>query len=142
MSQAIGPNISGAGGGLSGRGGWLPAPTFKVYIRESDLTDPGPANTWLFLDEHPDSINDGGFAVKMDSQEMIDWPAWYHNGAAGFHFTDGHSEIKKWVDPRTRARVRYASGNPAINRATHSGSKDLRWMRERTSARADGRPII
>ncbi len=135
MSQAIGPNLQGT---AAGRGGWLPAPTFRVFIQEGDLTDPGPSQTWLFIDEHPDSINDGGFAVKMDTQEMIDWPAWYHNGAGGLSFADGHSEIKRWVDPRTKARVTYASGNPAINRATHGNSKDLLWLRQRTSSRVNG----
>jgi prepilin-type N-terminal cleavage/methylation domain-containing protein/prepilin-type processing-associated H-X9-DG protein len=135
MSQAIGPNLQGT---AAGRGGWLPAPRFKVFIKESDMTAPGPSMTWLFIDEHPDSINDGGFAVKMDTEEMIDWPAWYHNGAAGLNFADGHSEIRKWVDPRTRAQVRYNTGNPAITRATHRGSRDLLWLRERTSAQADG----
>jgi len=138
MSQAIGSNLQGTS---AGRGGWLPAPRFRVYIKEADMTDPSPVNLWIFLDEHPDSINDGGFAVKMDAQEMIDWPAWYHNGAAGFAFADGHSEIHKWVDPRTRAVVRYMDGNPAINRATHAGSKDLRWFRERTSALSSGGPL-
>jgi prepilin-type N-terminal cleavage/methylation domain-containing protein/prepilin-type processing-associated H-X9-DG protein len=140
MSQAIGPNLQGT---AAGRGGWLPASQgWKVYIKESDITDPAPVNLWVFVDEHPDSINDGGFAVKMDTEEMIDWPAWYHNGAAGLAFADGHSEVKKWVDARTRAPVRYMDGNPAINRATHRGSRDLRWFRERTSAHIDGRPIL
>ncbi|MFM8360377.1 MAG: type II secretion system protein [Verrucomicrobiota bacterium] len=137
MSQAIGPNLQG---NRNGRGGWLPAPRFMVYIKESDLTVPGAAMTWVFIDEHPDSINDGGFAVKMDAEEMVDWPAWYHNGAGGIAFADGHSEIRKWVDSRTRARVRFNTGNPDITRATHRNSRDLLWFRERTSAFADGRP--
>jgi prepilin-type processing-associated H-X9-DG protein len=31
----------------------------------------------------------------------MDMPGSYHNRACGFSFVDGHSEIKKWVDPRT-----------------------------------------
>jgi prepilin-type processing-associated H-X9-DG protein len=48
-----------------------------------------------------DSINDGEFVVGMNGfpdkpqQWMIvDYPASYHNAAAGFSFVDGHSEIK------------------------------------------------
>ncbi len=137
MSQAIGPNLQGT---PANRGGWLPAPTFKVYIKESDLTVPGPSQTWVFIDEHPDSINDGGFAVKMDAEEMIDWPAWYHNGAGGLAFADGHSEIKRWADGRSKARVRFNTGNPDIVRKVMAGNPDLRWLRERTSAWADGTP--
>lgn len=136
MSQAIGPNLQGT---RAGRGGWLPYPQFQVFIRESDMNVPGPSMTWLFIDEHPDSINDGGFAIKMDAEEMIDWPAWYHNGAGGVSFADGHSEIQRWVDARTKVPVRYGA-NPGINRATHANSRDLFWFRERTSAFRDGRP--
>jgi len=141
MSQAIGPNLQGT---AAGRGGWLPAGTgprnFRVFIKETDMVVPGPSLTWVFLDEHPDSINDGGFAVKMDAEEMIDWPASYHNGAGGFAFADGHSEIRRWVDSRTKVPVRFNIGNPAITRATHRNSRDLLWLRERTSCFADGRP--
>ena len=40
---------------------------------------PGPSNLFVFLDEHPNSINDAAFAVRCDlrgaSATMIDWPA-------------------------------------------------------------------
>jgi len=35
--------------------------------------------------------------MKQHSWEHL--PASYHNGACGFTFADGHSEIKKWLDP-------------------------------------------
>jgi prepilin-type N-terminal cleavage/methylation domain-containing protein/prepilin-type processing-associated H-X9-DG protein len=137
MSQAIGPNLQGT---ATGRGGWLPSPQFRVFIKETDLTVPGPSLTWVFIDEHPDSINDGGFAVQMNSEDMIDWPAWYHNGAGGLAFADGHAEIRRWIDPRTKARGACRTGNAAMSRATHRNSVDLFWLRERTSCFADGRP--
>jgi len=34
-----------------------------------------------------------------------DMPASYHNGAAGFSFADGHSEIHKWVEPVTKQPI-------------------------------------
>ena len=76
----------------------------RDYVTEvekmSGLTDPGPSMTWVYCDEHPDSINDAGcFAPEMNrgGQPWIDIPATYHNGAAGFAFADGHSEIHKWT---------------------------------------------
>ena len=94
---------------------------------------PGPANLWVFLDEHPDTINDGGFAVQMNSQTWVDMPANYHNGACGFAFADGHSEIHKWVNRNKIPPVRYQAlsgfgGNTAPN-------SDVVWIQERTSAR-------
>jgi prepilin-type N-terminal cleavage/methylation domain-containing protein len=63
-----------------------------------------PANIYVFLDEHPDSINDGyfdkgtqGTAANPTSWTDSDTPASYHNGACGFSFSDAHSEIHKWL---------------------------------------------
>jgi prepilin-type processing-associated H-X9-DG protein len=58
---------------------------------------------------------------------MIDWPGYYHNGACGFAFADGHSEIKKWNDNRTKVGVN-------VNRQSQKGNRDIRWLSERTSA--------
>jgi prepilin-type processing-associated H-X9-DG protein len=55
-----------------------------------------PANTFVLMDEHPDSLNDGLFANGRDTDGWVDVPASYHNGAAGFSFADGHSEIHRW----------------------------------------------
>jgi len=63
-----------------------------------------PAMTWVFSDEHPDSINDGFQCPPDNDAETNAWgdmPASYHNGAAGYAFADGHSEIHKWVDAST-----------------------------------------
>ncbi|HYE30552.1 MAG TPA: type II secretion system protein [Methylomirabilota bacterium] len=145
MSQAIGPNLQGT---VAGRGGWLPAPQFKVFIKEADMVEPGPVNTWVFIDEHPDSINDGGFAVKMDAPEVVDFPAWYHNGSGGLSFADGHAEIKKWVTSGAKGArgvkvpITYAAGNPDLGRRNVGWDNvDLKWLRYRTSSRADGRPV-
>ena len=63
---------------------------FRVYKNMSDLIDPGPSRTWVFLDEREDSINDGELVVGMDGYpdrpqqwKIVDYPASYHGGAAG-----------------------------------------------------------
>src|SRR6266851_7483910 len=78
---------------------------FRVYKKMSDVTDPGPSLTWLFIDEREDSINDGEFVVGMfgypdqpNQWVIVDFPASYHNRAGGLSFVDGHSEIRKWRD--------------------------------------------
>jgi prepilin-type N-terminal cleavage/methylation domain-containing protein/prepilin-type processing-associated H-X9-DG protein len=66
------------------------------------LRNPGPANTWAILDEHPDSINDGDFKFNAgylpSSYQWRDMPASYHSGACGISFADGHSDIHKWLE--------------------------------------------
>jgi len=90
----------------------------------------------VLLDEDADSLNDGGFAVGVTTAEWIDFPGTYHNMACGFAFADGHSEIKKWNDSRTKV----VAGN--VGRRAVPGSVDYRWIAERTSARISGAPLF
>jgi prepilin-type N-terminal cleavage/methylation domain-containing protein/prepilin-type processing-associated H-X9-DG protein len=76
-------------------------PWNNIYMHAkltSDLNFPGPADTWVFTDEHPDSINDSGLFNPAQPNGWTDVPANYHNGACGFAFADGHSQIHKWRD--------------------------------------------
>ena len=81
---------------------------YLKYAKLSEVLNPGPAMTFVFLDERYDSINDGEFCTSMSGYPdqpaafyLIDFPASYHGGAGGFSFADGHSEIHKWKDSRT-----------------------------------------
>ena len=84
-----------------------------------------------------DSINDGFFVVWMfgyptlSSPKMVDYPASYHNNAAGFSFADGHSEIHKWLDKRTTPAVRH-NGNIALN-VPQPNNLDVKWMQDHTT---------
>ncbi|MDA0751474.1 MAG: type II secretion system protein [Verrucomicrobia bacterium] len=124
-------------------GSWLPGSLYRTFGKESDLIDPGPSNTWILIDEHPGSINDAAFAVQiqhphtMGQARIIDFPASYHNGACGFSFADGHSEIKKWVDNRTVQAPQYGTQIP-LNVASPD-NPDVLWMSERTSALKPGK---
>jgi prepilin-type N-terminal cleavage/methylation domain-containing protein/prepilin-type processing-associated H-X9-DG protein len=81
--------------------------TFYVAKKMSDLIKPKPSMAWVLLDEHPDSINDGCFFDDpLTHTTWTDLPASYHNGACGFSFADGHSEIKKWRNDNTKQPVR------------------------------------
>jgi len=73
--------------------------TVHSYRRDSDLSIPGAANLWLFIDENPVSINDGSFICSPNIQEWVDCPASYHAGSGGMAYADGHAQIHKWTDP-------------------------------------------
>ncbi|MGZ8940479.1 MAG: prepilin-type N-terminal cleavage/methylation domain-containing protein [Limisphaerales bacterium] len=92
-------------------------PGWRTYTQESDMGDPAPAMVWVLMDEREDGINDGYFIVDMASYpnspyniKIVAYPASYHNKAAGVSFADGHSEIRKWRDPRTTPPIK--KGNP------------------------------
>ena len=114
-----------------GNGGSINA-LWRQYLKASDFRQ--PAGTFVFLDEHPDSINDGWFVFcsAADPAERTQWsdlPASYHNGACGFSFADGHSEIKKWLVSTTKRDVfKNGSGFPV---AVGSDTRDIAWVAER-----------
>ena len=69
---------------------------YYTYRKYSEIVRPSPTEAFVFLDEHPDAIDDGYFLVDLISRHLWgNWPANYHNGACGFSFADGHAEIKK-----------------------------------------------
>jgi prepilin-type N-terminal cleavage/methylation domain-containing protein/prepilin-type processing-associated H-X9-DG protein len=112
--------------------------TYRIFLKETDFTRPGPSMTWIFLDEHPDGINDGLFGMRMPAATAWpraaiwdDVPASYHNGACGFSFADGHAEVKKWVDDNTKVPIRKI--NPSLGTGRTS-PRDNAWVVERTSA--------
>jgi prepilin-type N-terminal cleavage/methylation domain-containing protein/prepilin-type processing-associated H-X9-DG protein len=125
---------------------WLPTPTFKVFSTESQvINSPGPSDLWTFLDEEPDSINDGEFAVKMPTGAggiyntvWIDVPSKVA-GICPFSFADGHVEIHKWLSPGNIPNVTYQT-------ATKSGilelnDPDILWLGKHTSCRSDGKSL-
>lgn len=66
------------------------------------------------------------------SARIIDFPASSHNGAGGISFSDGHAEIRKWRDARTRPAPRY-NNNLALN-IPSANNEDMIWLADRTSA--------
>jgi prepilin-type N-terminal cleavage/methylation domain-containing protein/prepilin-type processing-associated H-X9-DG protein len=142
MNQAIGPAHDGS---TTGQGIWLPAPTFLVYIRESQLINPAPANLFVFVDEDPDGLNDGAFAVAMPNVPQatfwVDVPAKYHDsGSCTFTFADGHVETHRWLSPQNIATTTYTT-TIAETASYQLNDKDILWVAKRTSARADGAPL-
>jgi prepilin-type N-terminal cleavage/methylation domain-containing protein/prepilin-type processing-associated H-X9-DG protein len=104
-------------------------PQYMQYLKQSQV--PRPTKTWLMIDEHPDSINDGYFINNPTTTTWQDLPASYHNGACGFSFADGHSEIKKWLS-RTSKYTRVQYSYPSAMSFDAQGKLDYNWYLERT----------
>lgn len=136
MSQVFGSGEWLAGGPNAAQ------TTYRTYSKLGTIVK--PANTFVFVDEHPDSINDAAFASQVagaessnlpGSERIIDFPASYHNGACGFSFADGHSEIHKWKGSRIKPTPRYAPGLGLNVSASPDSGPDVRWMADNTTVR-------
>ena len=134
MSNWVGGNGDSPTTGYKGYWG-LASLNSVVFRKTTQMVRPGPSMTFVFLDERQDSINDGYFVTEMDgypnpaTTKIVDYPASYHNRAAGFAFADGHSEIHKWRDPRTYPPIR--TGLP-LNQPSPN-NVDVTWMRDHCS---------
>ncbi len=102
---------------------------YKHIKKTGEFIYAGPSDTWVFLDEHPCSINDAGF-FNPHATAWVDQPASYHCGAAGFAFADGHSVIHKWLDslstPKAKAVNTSFTGVTAT--VVKAGDRDIHWM--------------
>jgi prepilin-type N-terminal cleavage/methylation domain-containing protein len=114
----------------------VPSPKYRIFQKLSDF-GPFASRIFVFLDEHPDSLNNGAFGVWMsdpknsDNAFIFDVPASYHNGAGGFSFMDGHGEIHVWRDPRTKPPVAY-NGLLTLG-ITTPRNPDALWISEHAS---------
>jgi prepilin-type N-terminal cleavage/methylation domain-containing protein/prepilin-type processing-associated H-X9-DG protein len=93
---------------------------------------PNPAQIFVFLDEHPDTINDGFFVNRLGDYAWGNLPASFHNRSANFSFADGHTETHRWVVGDTvRPPVQGGVGGTIPANPT----TDFDWLKERTSIR-------
>jgi prepilin-type N-terminal cleavage/methylation domain-containing protein/prepilin-type processing-associated H-X9-DG protein len=119
------------------------SPGYKVFKKASEMAEPGPSGTFLLMDQREDSINDAAFLTYMDgfsssnpSQHKIsDYPSSYHNGAGGLNFCDGHAEIHKWLDPRTKPPIKRDFHLPGVPAIPTPNNPDVLWLQQRTTAR-------
>src|ERR1035437_1435145 len=118
-------------------GGHASMPQFYNAKKTGDLHNPGPSDSWVLLDEHPNSNDDATFYVNPadatgnGTGSFTELPGSMHGNACGLVFADGHSEVHVWKDTQTikpfdAARTSYLQ---AVGVTT---DKDLVWLSQRT----------
>ncbi len=114
---------------------------YYQFRKLGDLVTLAPRETFVFVDEREESINDCAFLVDMrgfDPQNgspltIVDFPASYHEGGAGFSFADGHAETWHWKDPRTMPILK--AGQVLALGVVSPNNLDVERMQSHTSRR-------
>lgn len=120
-------------------------PGYRQFLKVEQM--PHPTDIFVFLDEHPDSIDDGYFidrelpdagygASSVPINEWRDLPASYHNGSGAFSFADGHAALHRWQNSATVVpAVAYdVSIFPLqISSASDTAHADFEWVIEHMS---------
>ncbi len=105
-------------------------PNYRQWLRISEV--PQPANTYVLLDEHPDSINDGYFVIPPWGENLwTDIPGSLHDGGCTLGFGDGHVELHRWLSKTSKLRVTF-NYNPPVFDAM--GRADFQWLASRVAA--------
>ncbi len=131
-------SISGQmnGGGDDGHGGVSPLvlganpANALAYKKILAINRPEPSQAFVFVDESEYTIDDGYFAVLVNEDTWQNFPAYRHGGSAGFSFADGHSEVKRWLEPSTAKLTNPSGFSPAPKNGT-AKNRDLQWCADR-----------
>lgn len=126
--------MAGDAGEYTRSGSNVNNPGYKQYFKLGQILH--PVQTFLFIDEHPDSINDGYFLNTHNSGKWTDLPASYHDGGANLTFADGHAERKTWRFTSTKPPARPDAARLPF-KVPSSETGDFDWLMQRTSEDAD-----
>jgi prepilin-type N-terminal cleavage/methylation domain-containing protein/prepilin-type processing-associated H-X9-DG protein len=105
-------------------GSWMP------YLAFSDFARTTPANRFVFIDEHPDTIYKASFYINSYPDHpygFSDYPSSLHNGGATLSFVDCHVELKKWKLASTRHAILFKLWDPDSKE-----QDDYLWLWRRT----------
>jgi prepilin-type N-terminal cleavage/methylation domain-containing protein/prepilin-type processing-associated H-X9-DG protein len=144
-------SMSGAMGGgpkwfEKGQGGAGTMPAYYDVAKMSNMHWPGPADSWVVTDEHPDANDDCCLYVNpADSNPgnsgydgtFTELPGSLHGRAAGMFFADGHSEMHTWKGGVDTIPVQFITYTDAqgIKVGNDSGAvADLTWWASHTPA--------
>jgi prepilin-type N-terminal cleavage/methylation domain-containing protein len=113
----------------------LPAGQYKIYNKLGSIVK--PSDTWVFIDESENSINDAAFAVVMVGQtgftpgtyNPADVVSGRHAGATGLSFSDGHAIVHKWKSATTYTVM------PSGLISDSGGVNDYVWLSSVTTVR-------
>lgn len=113
------------GGGIKFYAG---QPWFHNVLKFSGFHSPGPSETFVFLDQNPDSIDDGAFFFNPTASTFLELPGSNHGGTTTIAFADGHVELRKMQMGIVRVT---AQGSYPAN-AKYSNAADQAWFAQHT----------
>jgi prepilin-type N-terminal cleavage/methylation domain-containing protein len=107
---------------------------YRIYLKSSQIVADSPASRFIFADVNPGSICTPGFGVDMSAQKWIHYPSAQHRQQGVLAFGDGHVEVHRWLDARTRLQIAGGAAYVPHNIASPN-NQDLAWLVERTTSR-------
>jgi len=121
----------GDAGEFSRTGANVNNPGYQQFFKLSQV--PRAAQIFVFIEEHPNSVDDGYFINNPTRLNWTNLPAAHHNGAMNLTFADGHLETHRWIEGATRLAVRPGVAYFPVP-VSPAHASDFDWLMSRTSA--------
>lgn len=109
---------------------------YRLFRKTTDIINPSPSETFVFIDERDDSIDDAYFATDMVTHQIVNFPASYHGGSGGVTFADGHAKIHRWRSEQVLRRQQL--GTQTVKNeftAVPANNPDLVWLRRHATSK-------
>jgi prepilin-type N-terminal cleavage/methylation domain-containing protein len=117
-------------------------PKFYNPKKLSDFHSPGPSDSFVMFDEHPNSDDDVTFYINPadangSGTSWTELPGSLHGNAAGIVYADGHSDVHVWRGGATTTpyNPNMISGNTWLQNVSASDAasvNDLTWLAQHT----------
>jgi len=130
--------MNAAIGGPASGGGSKPPPSLSGFNPFFVATTAGsllhPSQSWVFINEHPDSIDDGVLYIdpvhgdQNGTGQFTEVPSSYLGGGCGISFADGHAEVHKWTGSLANHPVTYTR----LQNLNVVNDPDLAWLAQHT----------
>lgn len=131
-------------------GGWDPSHFKSMPQKLSQIVSPPPTGTFVFIEEHEETIDDGlwnspprGLAAPEVPELATDWapewdnlPAVRHTQGANIVFADSHVDHHKWLWPNRK----WNSDPNGLKIVNQLDRQDLIWMLMRSPVERQGGP--
>ena len=101
-------------------------PNMNAEMIKKRMKIPNPAYRIVFLDDggtNPSAL--GGWTCYVTEEQWWDPPPVRHGDGTTFSFADGHSDYKKWKDPRTIEFGKRVP--PTAFSGAQPGNEDIHW---------------
>jgi prepilin-type processing-associated H-X9-DG protein len=102
-----------------------------IFRKQSNIQDPGPANAFVFIDNHPGNTAGGSFSVSQprlpDPWFWSHFPGARHQNGANLSFADGRVEPWRWQEAKSlywEKNKKWGGGEVS------QGDRDLRRLQD------------
>ena len=80
---------------------WVNTEKWPPHQKSTQIRQPSPSRSFVFIDENPWTIDDGLFSVKAFEEVWHNAPAVRHSYGSTLSFADGHAELWRWQESST-----------------------------------------